>query len=72
MVGVFNEITSADEKIGGSPVDTNRCNLFAQWINRCRLMDVEYVGSHFIWKGPMRDGLDRVLKHFDRALCNVA
>lgn len=51
-------------------MDYSRCDLFSNWINNCNLLDLGFVGSKFTWKGPQWQGLDRVFKRLDRALCN--
>lgn len=48
MVRDFNEIAAASEKKkGGVDVDHHRCHAFAQWINKCKLMEVDNVGTRF-------------------------
>ncbi|XP_072076518.1 uncharacterized protein [Arachis hypogaea] len=71
MVGDFNEIADPMEKKGGAKVDVNACRKFADWIQRCNLIDLGYIGTKFTWKGPQWEGLDRVFKRLDRALSNV-
>lgn len=70
MMGDFNKITSVEEKKGGAEVNHQRCNEFAQWINKCNL-HVELVGTRFTWRGLKRDGLERVFERLDRVLCNL-
>ncbi|XP_061350406.1 uncharacterized protein LOC133295581 [Gastrolobium bilobum] len=55
ILGDFNEIASAAEKRGGSPVDVNHCG----------------VGNRFTWRGPKFLHLDRVYKRLDRAVANA-
>ncbi|CAJ2630361.1 unnamed protein product [Trifolium pratense] len=71
MMGDFNEIANPDEKKGGAPVDIRKCHNFNDWINDCRLMDVNTAGTKFTWRGPRWNGRDRVFKRLDRILCNV-
>ncbi|RYQ93126.1 hypothetical protein Ahy_B09g099395 [Arachis hypogaea] len=70
IAGDFNEIKDASEKKGGAALDMRACNNFANWINRCGLIDLGFIGSRFTWKGPKWDGHDRVFKRLDRALSN--
>ncbi|XP_015949830.1 uncharacterized protein LOC107474700 [Arachis duranensis] len=51
-------------------MDNRRCNLFANWIDRCGLLDLGCVGSKFTWRGPIWEGYGRVFKRLDRALAN--
>lgn len=72
VVRDFNEIACPSEKKGGGAVDYARCELFTSWINECNLLDLGFVGSKFTWRGPQWQGLDRVFKRLDRALCNAS
>lgn len=62
-VGDFNEIASVDEKKGGAPVDIRQCNIFAQWINTCGLLNLGSVGTgsrggdlkEIVWKEFLKD-----------------
>jgi endonuclease/exonuclease/phosphatase family metal-dependent hydrolase len=71
MMGDFNEIANPDEKKGGAPVDIKKCQNFNDWINDCRLMNVNTTGTKFTWMGPRWNGRDRVFKRLDRILCNI-
>ncbi|XLR37822.1 hypothetical protein S83_022482 [Arachis hypogaea] len=71
MVGDFNEIADPMEKKGGTKVNVNACRKFVDWIQRCNLIDLGYIGTKFTWKGPQWEKLDRVFKRLDRALSNV-
>ncbi|RYQ95392.1 hypothetical protein Ahy_B08g090662 isoform B [Arachis hypogaea] len=70
VAGDFNEIKEASEKKGGAAVNIRACNIFSNWINSCRLIDLGFVGPRFTWKGPKWEGQDRVFKRLDRALSN--
>ncbi|XLR56294.1 hypothetical protein S83_006966 [Arachis hypogaea] len=70
IAGDFNEIKVTTEKKGGVATDRSACNLFANWINSCGLIDLGFVGSRYTWRGPKWEGLDRVFKKLDRALSN--
>ncbi|XP_029148790.1 uncharacterized protein [Arachis hypogaea] len=71
LVGDFNDIAYEYEKKGGAWVDTNACRRFQNWVNKYNLVDLEYVGSKFTWKGAQREGMERVFKRLDRALANI-
>ncbi|KAI9122461.1 hypothetical protein K1719_006301 [Acacia pycnantha] len=68
--GDFNEIKSPLEQKGGGRVNETRCRRFNDWIQDCKLLDIEANGPLFTWRGPKWDGLDRVFKRLDRCLCN--
>ncbi|XP_057730133.1 uncharacterized protein LOC130945432 [Arachis stenosperma] len=72
LVGDFNDISSPWEKKGGSRVDVNACRRFLNWVEKCGLIDLGFIGSKFTWKGPKWEGLDRVFKRLDRALSNAS
>ncbi|RYR27722.1 hypothetical protein Ahy_B01g051758 [Arachis hypogaea] len=71
LVGGFNEIMCASEKKGGGRTDLHACAKFKKWIDDCCLIDLGYIGSKFTWKGPVWEGMERVFKRLDRALCNA-
>ncbi|RYR49329.1 hypothetical protein Ahy_A07g035787 [Arachis hypogaea] len=71
LVGDFNDIDYEYEKKEGARVDTNACRRFQNWVNKCNLVDLGYVGSKFTWKGAQREGIERVFKRIDRALANT-
>ncbi|XP_057760906.1 uncharacterized protein LOC130981327 [Arachis stenosperma] len=70
LTGDFNKIKEDSEKKGGSPIDQRAYRSFNSWINRCGLIDLEFVGSRFTWRSPIWNGFDRVFKRLDRALSN--
>ncbi|XP_061370265.1 uncharacterized protein LOC133312983 [Gastrolobium bilobum] len=72
VAGDLNEITSANEKRGGAPIDVNRCKEFGVVIEDCKLLDMGFSGSRFTWKGPKFTHLDRIFKRLDRALVNAS
>ncbi|KAI9094816.1 hypothetical protein K1719_026622 [Acacia pycnantha] len=68
--GDFNEIKSPLEQKGGGRVNETRCRRFNDWIQDCKLLDIEANGPLFTWRGPKWEGLERVFKQLDRCLCN--
>ncbi|KAI9111645.1 hypothetical protein K1719_017335 [Acacia pycnantha] len=72
LAGDFNEIKTPAEQQGGGRVNDLRCRKFNDWIEDCKLIDIESNGPFFTWKGPKWEGLDRVYKWLDRCLCNVS
>jgi hypothetical protein len=51
VIGDFNEILTATEKIEGAPVNMRRCFHFCNWVQDCGLMDLESGGPKFTWRG---------------------
>ena len=45
VIGDFNEIASLDEKKGGAETDRAKCQRFADWMNRCGLIDMGSSGT---------------------------
>ncbi|KAL4349827.1 hypothetical protein AHAS_Ahas10G0080900 [Arachis hypogaea] len=70
LIGDFNEIKDSTEKKGRRPIDLRMCRNFANWIDRCGLVDLGFIGTRFTWRGPQWEGYDRVFKRLDRALSN--
>uniref|UniRef100_A0A6N2N2Q5 Endonuclease/exonuclease/phosphatase domain-containing protein n=1 Tax=Salix viminalis TaxID=40686 RepID=A0A6N2N2Q5_SALVM len=55
VIGDFNEILMADEKIRGAAVDNQRCYHFARWVQECQLIDLGSKGPKFTWRGGCRN-----------------
>jgi hypothetical protein len=70
VAGDLNDVMSQDEKKGGVPVSSRRCNIFLDNINACNLIDLGAVGLKFTWKGPLFNGHERIFERLDRALGN--
>ena len=47
VIGDFNEILLASEKVGGTPVDYRRIARFAEWVQDCHLIDLGSKGPRF-------------------------
>lgn len=43
----FNELLGLGEKMGGALMDINYCLQFRQWIEKCNLIDLGYIGPQF-------------------------
>ncbi|KAI9126817.1 hypothetical protein K1719_002413 [Acacia pycnantha] len=71
LAGDFNDIKSPLEQKGGGRINATRCGRFNEWIQECKLLDIEASGPFFTWRGPKWDGLERVFKRLDRCLCNI-
>ncbi|KAI9126193.1 hypothetical protein K1719_002614 [Acacia pycnantha] len=72
LAGDFNDIKTPLEQIGGGRVSELRCRRFNEWIEDCKLIDIEAKGPLFTWKGPKWEGLERVYKRLDRCLCSTS
>ncbi|KAM1122859.1 hypothetical protein FF1_004322 [Malus domestica] len=66
--GDFNEFLWESEKSGGSQVLYNRPQYLASFLNKAELIDLNFHGSPFTWRG-LRNG-DLVEERLDRALSN--
>ncbi|PKI39344.1 hypothetical protein CRG98_040210 [Punica granatum] len=71
VIGDFNEILEATEKMGGAPFDPNPTISFQEALDHAGLMDLGSTGALFTWRGPLFQGYDRVFKRLDRAVCNT-
>lgn len=47
--GDFNELTCANEKYMGNPINNSRCDQFIQCLNYCNLLDLGFRGSRYTW-----------------------
>lgn len=63
IVGDFNAILSANERVGGSQTPTLKGMIdFQGFVNDCDLIDTGYQGSPFTWKaGSLMQRLDRLV-----------
>ncbi|XP_075663436.1 uncharacterized protein LOC142633038 [Castanea sativa] len=65
VIGDFNEIMFAGEKLGGNPRPECQMHQFREVLNKCHLRDLGYIGSDFTWsrrwgsQGWIRERLDR-------------
>lgn len=49
VVGDFNELLHASEKVGGNPRREGQMQLFRDALSYCDLFDLGFVGSPFTW-----------------------
>lgn len=47
LCGDFNEVTTSNEKFGGSPINTNRSATFNKCLHNINMIDLGFAGSHF-------------------------
>ena len=65
VMGDFNEIMFAGEKLGGNPRPEWQMNQLYEVLNKCHLCDLGYIGSNFTWsrrwrtRGWIREHLDK-------------
>ena len=71
VIGDFNEVLLASEKVGGAGVDHRRIYRFAKWVQNCQLIDMGSKGPKFTWRGGVRNGGDRVYERLDRCFGNA-
>lgn len=67
--GDFNVIMSDEEKIGSFPVYPNKYEDFAFYINSCKLVDINFKGSHFTWWNGRTDNAC-IFKRLDGLVMN--
>lgn len=68
--GDFNEILSANEKIGGSGKVVSGMRNFWQAIDDCGLVDPGFASPTFTWNNN-RDGCSNVQERLDRILVDI-
>lgn len=68
LIGDFNDILLPSEQAGGH-FPTSNADAFAQGVDRCGLMDMDFFGSKFTWQGRCR-GNRLVSRRLDRGLCD--
>ncbi|KAK9989615.1 hypothetical protein SO802_029854 [Lithocarpus litseifolius] len=66
--GDFNELTRADEKLGGNRRSHAQMQLFRDAIDECGFIDLGYSGSKFTWRKHFANG-QSLWERLDRALC---
>ena len=64
VLGDFNEVTFAHEKIGGNKPKEHKMRLYRETMDSCNLRDLGFIGSKFTWfnkrkKQPIFERLDR-------------
>ncbi|CAN1152523.1 hypothetical protein LINPERHAP2_LOCUS18799, partial [Linum perenne] len=65
VIGDFNAILSAEDKVGGSPFERRRSKSFIDTVDLCRLSDLPFSGPRFTWS------CNCTLSRIDRALVNA-
>ena len=70
VIGDFNAITSAAEKLGGRMKATDSIDAFNNFINRGSMVDLGFVGYEFTWSNRNFGGT-LVKERIDRSLVSV-
>ncbi|KAK9291995.1 hypothetical protein L1049_019947 [Liquidambar formosana] len=70
LAGDFNQISSLNEKRGGSEKGGSRRCKFQEWVNKCKLVDLAFSGPPLTWCN-MREGNARISERIDKAFANV-
>lgn len=71
VIGDFNDICNQDEKKDGAPMNTTRCRIFQDRIQRFTLLDLGSFGPKFTWKDPKSKNYDCLYERLDRGICNI-
>lgn len=49
VAGDFNQVADPEERKGGFSGPGRSMHRFAEWVDRCRLIDMGWVGPRFTW-----------------------
>jgi hypothetical protein len=71
VVGDFNEILEASEKMGRIERQWYQMEAFRQALSNCALQDMGFQGNRFTWWNG-RNGDDCVYERLDRGVCSAA
>ncbi|KAL0012531.1 hypothetical protein SO802_007639 [Lithocarpus litseifolius] len=69
VMGDFNEILFSDEKLGGAEREAKQMVAFRERLNRCRLVDLGFIGQKYTWCNG-RFGGERTKLRLDRVVAN--
>ncbi|KAK4264548.1 hypothetical protein QN277_025707 [Acacia crassicarpa] len=70
VLGDFNDILLANERVRGRSGNLRRMQWFHDRISDCGLIDMGSIGPRMTWKGPKLAGCPRLFERLDRALAN--
>ncbi|KAK4282132.1 hypothetical protein QN277_013544 [Acacia crassicarpa] len=71
VLGDFNDIMSASERVGGVRCNPQRLKWFSDRSTECGLSDMGFQGPRFTWKGPKLPDHSRLFERLDRAFGNA-
>lgn len=69
LLGDFNKKFYATEKFGGRSINNSRSNQFANCINYCNLIYLDFKSSKYTWTNKRRYGF-HILERLDRLFAN--
>ena len=67
-VGDFNELIRSNEKLGGNKRSHNQMYLFRDVIDKCKFIDLGYLGSKFTWRKQFARN-QSIWEKLDKAFC---
>ncbi|XP_021758594.1 uncharacterized protein LOC110723552 [Chenopodium quinoa] len=70
VIGDMNEITRQLEKVGGRPITNSQGQVYAEWVEREGLIDLNFNGPKFTWSNG-QEGLNLIRERLDKALANA-
>ena len=66
--GDFNELIRSNEKLGGNKRSHNQMYLFRDVIDKCKFIDLGYLGSKFTWRKHFARN-QSIWEKLDKAFC---
>lgn len=69
MAGDFNELLSANDKLGGRPIIPSRANAFKECLDFCNMADLGFQGPRFTWTNK-NDFSSLIEERLDRFFAN--
>ena len=69
IAGDFNEPLIDEDKFGGRPVNMNRSFLLKEYLDRCNMVDLGFLGPRFTWTNR-RDVQGLIQERIDRFFVN--
>lgn len=69
MADDFNEPLVDEDKFGGRGVSINQSLLFKECLDRCRMVDLGFLGPRYTWTNK-RDSNNLILERIDRFFMN--
>ena len=69
MAGDFNELLSANDKLGGRPLIPSRATAFKECLDLCNMADLSFQGPRFTWTNK-NDVSSLIQERLDRSFTN--
>lgn len=70
VLGDFNVVTQASDKIGGRPIASSSKNGLLEVIDQCGLIDLGFSGHQFTWNNHGGGGHDNIQQRLDKGYAN--